>query len=156
MKGAIMVGVVMLVGAPLHAATPSETESVASSIASFVDAVNRGDAARAFAHLAGDVSITEDLAPFRWHGAGAGSDWLTAMQKNGERMGISDIQMKLGLPLQVLVEGDRAYEAVPGMVTLKGPTQTLHETGILTFTLQKVRGYWQIETFAWGGAAAAP
>ncbi len=33
---------------------------------------------------------------------------------------ISDIQMKLGVPTQVLADGDLAYETVPGVVTLKG------------------------------------
>jgi ketosteroid isomerase-like protein len=155
MKGAIIVGLAMVVSVPLHAATSSETESVARSIVGFVDAVNKGDSDKAFAHLASDVSITEDLAPFRWHGPNAGSEWLTAMQKNGERMGISDIQMKLGVPVQVLVEGNKAYEAVPGVVTLKGRRQTLRETGVLTFALEKVRGDWQIVVLAWGGSAPA-
>jgi len=71
-------------------------------------------------------------------------------------MGISDIQMKLGVPAQVLAQGDRAYEAVAGVVTLKGKGQTLHEVGTLTFALEKIRGDWRIVMLAWGGAAAAP
>jgi ketosteroid isomerase-like protein len=156
MKCIMMLTPAALMAAPANAGPSVETEKVASSIANFVDEVNGGDSAKALAHLASDVSITEDLAPFRWHGPRAGSDWLTAMQKNGERMGISDIQMKLGVPTQVLAQGDRAYEAIPGVVTLKGKGQTLHEAGILTFALHKVRGDWQIVVLAWGGAAAAP
>jgi ketosteroid isomerase-like protein len=156
MKCIIIASLGALVSVPVQAASPAETESVATSVSSFVDAVNRGDSAKALAYLTSDVSITEDLAPFRWHGPRAGSDWLTAMQKNGERMGISDIQMKLGVPTQVLAQGDRAYEAVPGVVTLKGKGQTLHEAGTLTFALEKVRGDWRIVMLAWGGAAAAP
>jgi ketosteroid isomerase-like protein len=156
MKCVIMVSLAALMAAPANAGPSAETEKVASSIANFVDEVNKGDSAEALTHLARDVSITEDLAPFRWRGPRAGSDWLAAMQKNGERMGISDVQMKLGAPTQVLAQGDRAYEAIPGVVTLKGKGQTLHETGVLTFALQKVRGNWQIVVLAWGGAAAAP
>lgn len=118
--------------------------------------MNKGDSTKALAHLSNDVSITEDLAPFHWHGASAGSDWLTAMRKNSERMGISDIQMKLGDPDQVLARGDRAYEAVPGVVTFKGKGQTLHESGMLTFALREIGGDWRIVMLAWGGAAAAP
>jgi ketosteroid isomerase-like protein len=156
MKCVMMAGLAILTSAPANARPSAETQKVASSIASFVDAVNKGDSAKALAHLASDVSITEDLAPFRWHGPRAGSDWLTAMQKNGERMGISDIQMKLGVPAQVLAQGDRAYEAVPGVVTLRGKGKTLHEAGMLTFALRKVRRDWRIVLLAWGGAAAAP
>ena len=156
MKCIPLVWLAALMSAPASAKAPTETDSVASSIANFVAAVNKGDSAKALAYLATDVSITEDLAPFRWHGPGAGSDWLTAMQHNGERMGLSDIQMKLGTPIQVLAEGDHAYEVVPGVVTLKGPRQTLHENGVLTFALQKIRGDWQIVVLAWGGSAPAP
>ena len=156
MKHVTILGLAALASAPATAAPAAETEKVAISIASFVDSVNKGDAATALTHFAPDATITEDLAPFRWHGPGAGSAWLTAMQKNGERMGISDIQMTLATPTQVLVEGDRAYEAVPGVVTLTGKGQRLHETGTLTFALEKQKGDWKIVLLAWGGAAAAP
>jgi len=156
MKHPIILGLAALMSAPATASPAGETEKVATSIASFVDAVNKGDAAKALTHFAADATITEDLAPFRWHGPRAGSDWLTAMQKNGERMGISDIQMKLGVPAQVLAQGNRAYEAVPGVVTFKGKGRILHESGILTFALEKQNGDWKITVLAWGGAAAAP
>jgi ketosteroid isomerase-like protein len=156
MKHAIILGLAALMSAPATASPAAETEKVASSIASFVDLVNKGDAANALTYFAADATITEDLAPFRWHGPRAGSDWLTAMQKNAERTGISDVQMTLGTPTQILAQGDRAYEAVPGVVTLKGKGPTLHESGILTFALEKQKGDWKIVLLAWGGAAAAP
>jgi ketosteroid isomerase-like protein len=156
MKCVAIAALAVLMSVSARAAPAADAKGVASSIASFVDAVNKGDSAKALAHLATDVSITEDLAPFRWHGPRAGSDWLTAMQQNGERMGLADIQMKLGAPTQVLAEGNRAYEVVPGVVTLKGPRQTLHEKGVLTFALERVGGDWQIVVLAWGGTAPAP
>lgn len=156
MKWTVIAVITAVIGMTAEAEPSRQTESVSRSVSSFVDAVNKGDSVSALAHLAKDVSITEDLAPFRWTGPSAGSDWLTAMQRNGERMGISDIQMKLGVPTQVLVDGDLAYETVPGVVTLKGPKQTLQERGVLTFSLQKVRRDWQITMFAWGGSAPAP
>ena len=156
MKCIMILGLAVLASAPVDAAPATETEAVASSISSFVDEVNKGDFAKALSHLSTDVSISEDLAPFHWHGPSAGSDWLTAMQKNGERMGISDVQMKLGVPVQVLAQGDRAYEAIPGVVTFKGKGQILHESGMLTFALRKMGADWRIVMLAWGGAAAAP
>lgn len=156
MKCMIMLGLAGLMSGSANAAPSLETEQVASSIATFVDSVNEGEAAKALTHFAADATITEDLAPFRWHGPKAGSDWLTAMQKNAERTGITDVQMTLGTPTQVLAEGDRAYEAVPGVVSLKGNGQILHEAGTLTFALEKQKGEWKIVLLAWGGAAAAP
>jgi ketosteroid isomerase-like protein len=138
------------------AAPPPMAQTVADTIATFVNEVNKGQATEALARFTSDVSITEDLAPFSWRGANAGAEWLSAMQANGARIGVTDIQMKLGVPLQVLVDGDRAYEAVPGVVTLKGKAGAVHETGVLTFALRREGGAWKIATLAWGGAAAAP
>ena len=136
------------------ASQAGDKHSVAAFVGRFVDEVNKGDASAALGHFTKDVSITEDLAPFRWTGPNAGADWLTGMQKNGERMGVSDIQMHLGSPTQVLVQGDAAYEAIPGVVTFNGKRRALHERGILTFALAKEAGVWKITSLAWGGSAA--
>jgi hypothetical protein len=143
-----------LIAAGETAAPTAETQRLSRSVAAFVDEINKGQVNVALGHLTSDVSITEDLPPFRWQGGHAGSEWLAAMQKNGERMGVTDIQMRLGSPLQVLVHGDRGYEAVPGVVTLKGEQRTVHEKGLLTFSLRKKAGLWKISSLAWGGAAA--
>src|SRR4051812_19691957 len=102
------------------AAAPADEREVASSVASFVDAVNTGRRAEALAHFTADVSITEDIAPYRWQGPAAGAEWLDAMWKNGQRLGASNIQMHLDTPIRVEVTGDRAYEVVPGVLTLEG------------------------------------
>jgi hypothetical protein len=47
------------------------------------------------------------------------------------------LQLIAGLETQVLTEGDRAYEVVRGVVTLNSKGQTCHQTGVLTFALQK-------------------
>ncbi len=137
-----------------NAAQSANRQSVMALISTFVDQVNKGHASAALGHLSTDVSITEDLAPFHWKGARAGADWLAGMQKNGQRMGVTDIQLQLGVPTQVLVHGDAAYEAIPGVVTLAGKRRTLHEKGLLTFALVREAGVWKITSFAWGGAAA--
>ena len=132
----------------------AEARSIVRFVATFVDQANKGNAGAALGHLTSDVSITEDLAPFNWKGPHAGADWLAGMQKNGERIGVSDIQMQLGSPTQVLVDGDAAYEAIPGVVVLKGTHGVLHEKGMLTFALVKTSGVWKITSLAWGGAPA--
>jgi len=45
---------------------------------------------------------------------------MTCRFRTAARIGVSDIQMQLGSPTQVLVHGDAAYEAIPGVVVLKG------------------------------------
>lgn len=132
--------------------TTAQSEAVAASIFNFVDAVNRGDMPMALGHFATDASITEDIAPFRWQGPGAGTQWLAAMQRNAERTGVTGVRMTLGTPSQVLVEGDDAYESVPGVLTLNGKS-ALHSNGMLTFALRRDAGKWKIVSLAWGAAA---
>jgi hypothetical protein len=55
------------------AAAPADEREVASSVASFVDAVNTGRRAEALLHFTADLSIVEGIAPYRWQGPAAGA-----------------------------------------------------------------------------------
>ena len=57
---------------PQAAVASPEAEAVVESLRAFVDAVNRGDQPAALGVLAPDVTIVEDLPPYRWHGPAAG------------------------------------------------------------------------------------
>lgn len=139
------------------AAAPADERAVASSVAAFVDAVNTGHRKEALAHLTPDVSIAEDLPPYRWQGPAAGAEWLDAMWKNGQRIGVSNIQMHIDdAPMRVEVSGDGAYEVVPGVLTLEGKGPPLHGSGLLTFALRRSGGDWKISQFSWSGEAAKP
>ena len=95
-------------------------KEVTDSIADFVDAVNRGDQARAIAHFSDDVTIIEDLAPFRWDGPNAGPEWMLAMWENAQRNNVSAIMMKISPPMRIEIEGGAAYAVVPGLLTYEG------------------------------------
>ena len=77
-------------------ADPNSAVEVVASIKDFVGAVNRGDQDHALALLTKDVSIVEDLAPFRWQGPTAGAEWLLAMFENAQANAITGIFMQLG------------------------------------------------------------
>src|SRR5687768_1679534 len=112
----------------------SVTEQVVSAISEFVDAVNRGDQGAALTQFTNDVSIIEDLAPYRWQGPNAGSEWMQAMFENAQRIGITSIAMQLGNATRVEVEGRYAYAIVEGFLTYGGPTPRRSD-GLLTFAL---------------------
>jgi ketosteroid isomerase-like protein len=76
--------------------------------------------------------------------------------RHDARLGVSNIQMHLDTPLRVEVTGDRAYEVARGVVTLEGKGPPLHESGMLTFALQRSAGAWKIGLMSWGGEAAKP
>lgn len=131
---------------------PAAAEAIAS-IKDFVGAVNRGDQNRALALLTKDVSIIEDLAPYRWQGPTAGAEWLLAMHENAQANAITGIFMQLGRATRVEAEGDRAYAILEGHLTYNG-VKLLHAHGTLTFALVKEPRGWLISAFAWTGPVA--
>jgi len=126
---------------------------VVVAIKDFVGAVNRGDQDRALALLTKDVTIMEDLAPYRWQGPTAGAEWLVAMNENAQREAITGIFMQLGRATRVEVEGPHAYAIVEGHLTYNG-VKLLHSHGTLTFALVKEQRGWLISAFAWTGPIA--
>jgi len=131
----------------------SGTEEILSAIAEFVDAVNRGDQGDALARLTNDVSIIEDLAPYRWQGPNAGSEWMQAMFENAQRIGIASIAMQLGKAARVEVEGQYAYAIVEGLLTYGGATPRRSD-GLLTFALVQDERGWLIRALTWSGPVA--
>ncbi len=131
----------------------SPSAEVVSAIADFVGAVNRGNQDAALALLTKDVTITEDLAPYRWQGPTAGAEWLVAMHENAQREAITGIFMQLGRATRVEVEGGHAYAIVEGHLTYNG-AKLLHSHGTLTFALVKEPRGWLISAFAWTGPVA--
>jgi ketosteroid isomerase-like protein len=130
-------------------------QEVTNTVTDFVDAVNRGDQARAIAHLSNDVTIVEDLAPFRWHGPNAGPEWLLAMWQNAQRNGVSAVSMEVAPPTRIEVDDDTAYAIVPGVLTYVTQESRLRSDGILTFSLRANEGQWLINAFAWTGPEVA-
>ncbi len=129
------------------------TSQVVSAIAEFVDAVNRGDQDAALVRLTDDVSIIEDLAPYRWQGPNAGSEWMQAMFENAQRIGNTSIVMQLGNATRVEVEGQYAYAIVEGLLTYGGATPRRSD-GLLTFALVKDERGWLIRALTWSGPVA--
>jgi ketosteroid isomerase-like protein len=150
----LLFGIACTLAATSVTAASPEQHRVARSVTAFVQAVNVGDEKAALAHLTHDVSIIEDLAPYHWQGPRAGAQWMEAMFRNGQRMGMSEIQMNLGEPTRLELNADRAYEIIPGVVTLKGRGGNLRESGSLTFALRKVGPVWKIAAFSWSGERA--
>jgi len=134
---------------------PDLAKEVTDSIADFVDAVNRGDQPGAIAHLSDDVTIIEDLAPFRWSGPNAGQEWMLAMWGNSQRSGISAILMEIAAPMRLELDASAAYAVVPGVLSYKRPASTLSAEGFLTFSLRLSEGQWLINGLVWSGPEAS-
>ena len=133
-----------------------ESEPVAAAVRAMVEAVNRGDIDAALAAFTDKATIVEDVAPYRWQGPSAASDWLTAMAANAKRLGVEAIDMRLGEPMRIEVEGDGAYAVFPGRLTLTTGKDRLAADGGLTLTLRLEGDAWRIDSLTWSGPEPAP
>ena len=127
---------------------------IAITISTFVDEVNSGRIEAALARFTEDVTIVEDLAPYRWQGPTAGAQWLTAMATNAERLSVTSVVMDLGSAQRIEVEGATGYAIFAGIVLLKGTDQALRERGLLTFALERHSDRWRIAAMTWTGERA--
>ena len=132
----------------------NSSADIASTISTFVDEVNSGKIEAALARFTHDVTIVEDLAPYRWQGQDAGSEWLTAMAANAERLEVTAVVMDLGMAQRIEVEGATGYAIFDGTVLLKTADQTLRESGLLTIALELHSDQWLISAMTWTGQRA--
>ena len=124
---------------------------IESAVSAFVEEVNSGKFDAALARFTHDVTIVEDIAPYRWRGPDAGAQWLTAMAANAERLAVTEVVMDLGAAQRIEVEGTAGYAVFAGTVLLKKVDQTLREAGLLTFALKRHSAHWLIAALTWTG-----
>ena len=160
MRGSIVgFALAVCVAGQALAQAPSAAASVEAmaTIIRFTDAVNRGDTPGALGHFGQSPTIVEDLAPYRWRGAGAGGAWMAAMGANAQAKGMTVINMRLGKASRIEVDGDGAYAVVPGVLTYTFKDgHAEHADGVLTFALQRAEGAWKIVALTWTGPPAKP
>ena len=146
-----------LVAAAATAQPTGAPADVMSTITRMTTAVNQGEMPTAFAAFTANSAIVDDLAPYRWQGAGAAQAWIGAMGANAQAHGVTGIDMQLSPATRVEVADDRAYALVPGRLTFTMKDGHKERAdGLLTFTLQRTGTEWKIDAMAWSGPAAKP
>jgi ketosteroid isomerase-like protein len=131
-----------------------DSEAIRSVVSGMVDAVNRADFAEAASYFTAEPLIVEDIAPFRWRGASAVADWLSAMGANAASMGVSLIEMTLHPVERLEIQAGCAYACFPGTLRMSVTGGELHAKGVLTFVLVNVSSGWLIDTLVWSGSRA--
>ena len=120
-------------------------------VVEFVEEVNSGKIQAALARFSDNAAIIEDIPPFKWQGPDAGSQWLSAMVANAERLGVTSVAMELGDARRIEMDGQSAYAIFAGTVQLKRTCGSLQERGLLTFTFDGSRQGWLITGLTWTG-----
>ena len=125
---------------------------VMAPIRQFIDGFNKGDTASGFAAYAtGDVSITDEFAPFHWAGPDAAHAWAEAYDKHVKATGVTHGGVKYGSPARSETEGDLAYVVIPATYSYKEHGRSMTEKGQMTFVLHSQGGAWKISGWTWTG-----
>lgn len=129
----------------------------AAPVRAFIDAFNKGDAATGFAtHAPGDVSITDEFAPYHWSGRGAAQAWAAGYERTAKANGISDGIVGYGRPTRIERSGGAAYVVLPTTYRFKQRGRAMAEAGSITAVVVRVGNAWKMRSWTWSSPAAHP
>jgi ketosteroid isomerase-like protein len=148
MRAAILAVVGILAGMP---ALASDKTDVVATVKAYNDAFTKGDTAAANALCASPAVVIDDFAPHVWQGATACGDWAAAFAAFAKAGGDTDAVVTIGKSHQLTVTGDRAYAVFSAKFAYKEHGKPVLQSGIWTFTLQKLDAGWRITGWAWAG-----
>lgn len=127
-------------------------QDVTAPIHQILDGFNTNDMkAVAASYATGDISITDEVAPFHWNGPKANDAWGADLEKHDKAAGVTDAKVKYSAPLRSEVEGDAAYVVVPVVYVYKEKGKPMTEDARMTFVLHKESGAWKIAGWVWTG-----
>lgn len=144
----------------LAAATPAAAAPDPSVIAptdAFLNAFDAGDMKAAAVPFAkGDITIIDELPPYRWTGPAALTAWATDFGKYVAAKGQTGGKVVLGAPTRVEVSATSAYVIRPAHYTFVEHGTAMVEDGQMIFALTGKAKAWKITGWAWSGPAAKP
>jgi hypothetical protein len=154
MKKVVLAVLTCVLAVPVMWAASGDTMA---PIRQFIDGFNTGDTKSGFAAYAtGDISITDEFAPFHWSGPDAAHSWAAGYDKHAQATGVTDGSVKYGEPTRTEMQGDLAYVIVPTTYLYKEHGQPMRESGQMTFVLRLQSGTWKIAGWTWTGEKPHP
>jgi ketosteroid isomerase-like protein len=138
-------------------AQAGDLDAVAAPIRQLFDGFNHGDTKSVLAAYAeGDITIIDEIAPYRWRGRGAPQSWATDYQAQARAKGIEGGTVTYGEPSRIEIDGRRAYVVVPtsSVYTMRG--QPIREEAQVTFVLRDGTRGWKISSWTWTGVPPHP
>jgi ketosteroid isomerase-like protein len=134
-------------------ATSSPATSIAPgtdrSAALMMDAFNKRAPDKLLRLYADDATFVDDVSPFVWDGARAGSRWYAKAMRYLKANAIADIHGVVGTPVESRLQGNAAYVILP--VTWSGTAhgKPFIQRGAYTLTLRKIDNRWLITSQTW-------
>lgn len=120
------------------------------TIATFIDAANKGNTKGMETAFAPQATIVDDFPPHRWTGSKAIDAWAADFEKMMKTQGVTDPVMVVSAAKHLVVSGKHAFAPVPGVYTYKIKGKTMNETGVLVFALDRLPDGWKIVSMSWG------
>lgn len=157
MRHLIFGAVLCLATVSTAAAAPPDPQLVAP-IKTFIDAFNKGDSATAAAtHSATpDLTIIDEVAPYLWQGPKAFHAWVSDLDTDSKKEGITDQVVTLSPASRVVANGREAYVVVPAVYTFNQKGTPMRVAAQMTFALKKDAGGWLIHAWTWTGPDPKP
>ena len=150
----ILFALTSLAIAPAAAAAPADTTV---PIRQFLDGLNKGDTASAYAaYDSGPIAIIDEFPPHSWIGPKAAQNWAADYETTSKAAGVTDGIVTYGKPTRSEIEGDVAYVIIPTGLTYKQAGKPTAEEGQMTFALHATTAGWKIRAWTWTGGAPHP
>jgi ketosteroid isomerase-like protein len=149
---------VLLTFIVLAAGAQAEDQSaIAAPIRQLFDGFNRGDPKSALAaYDEGDITIIDEIPPFRWRGRGAPMAWAADYQAHARARGIAGGTVTYDEPTRIETLGQRAYVVVPTVSLYARQGQPIREEAQVTFVLRHSARGWKIGSWTWTGVPPHP
>ena len=95
------------------------------------------------------TAITDEFAPFFWHGPNAVADWYSDLQKSSARNHDTDLAIAPGAASQLNINGDKAYAVYPTVLKFNHMGKPMTERGAFAMAFDKSSGNWRMTSWAW-------
>lgn len=130
----------------------AQKEDVTQPIHQMITGFNTNDMKLVAAQYAtGDISIIDEVPPFRWTGAKANDAWLADLEKYDKEAGVSDAKVKLGSITRTETGSETAYVVAAVSYNFQQKGKAMTESAHMTFALRKEGGSWKIASWVWSG-----
>ena len=153
----ILFGLAVLAGLSLATGSLAANAQVEAPIHQFIDAFNKGDMKTAAAtHLAGGVSIIDEVRPHLWSGPKAFVSWATDLINDDKAAGVTNEAVALGAVTREVISGDDAYVIIAATYNFKQKGVAMREPAQMTYAMKKTAAGWKIAGWTWTGPNPTP
>ncbi|HEY5257974.1 MAG TPA: nuclear transport factor 2 family protein [Candidatus Baltobacteraceae bacterium] len=135
--------------APASAATAPVPAAVTAIVHRVMTAANTANPAGLSGLYAADAGVVDENAPYYWTGTNAGRAWLTVVDNLLAKMKATHFKAVSVAPTEYQAAAGSAYLIVPVVISGNAGKKSIRETGLMTLTLRKTHGTWQITSQIW-------